>query len=66
MEIKDLTGTPRRDDEVEAALQAVKEKIVRHPLADPAMTIHYITIKDALEELLASRRAAKVPPKGEA
>lgn len=59
MEMMDRSGEPRPDDQVEAALQAVKEKVVREPTKDPVMTIHYITIMDALEELLAIRRARR-------
>lgn len=62
--MKDVSGEPRPTEDIEAALQAVKEKIVREPMKDPRMTIHYITIKDALRELLA-RRQAQEPKRGE-
>lgn len=57
MEIKDVSGTPRPDCDIEAALQAVKERIIRGPTE--VFVLHLITIKDALEELLSVRRAAK-------
>lgn len=61
MDIIDSSGLPRPDREVEDALHAVKVWIVKEPTAmgpDGAPRVfHLIVIKDALEELLALRRA---------
>jgi hypothetical protein len=61
MDIVDASGTPRPDDEVEEALQAVKLWIVKEPTAmgpdGMPRVLHLVVIKDALEELLALRRA---------
>lgn len=54
----DATGKPRPQDQVEAALLWVKKRIIRPDLKDPEGVIHCVTIKDALEELLALRRLA--------
>jgi len=61
MEFVDASGKPRPDEDLEAALQAVKVWIVREPLAKgpdgiPRM-IHLVVINDALKELLAIRKA---------
>jgi hypothetical protein len=55
MEFIDKTGQPRPDQEIEEALHWVKKKIIRPDFSDPEGTIHCITIKDALEELLKVR-----------
>lgn len=63
MEFVDTSGQPRRTDDIEAALLWVKKGIVRPDFRDPEGVIHRVTIKDALEELLAIRQAmAKTKP----
>lgn len=61
MEIRDVSGEPRPDDEIEAALLWVKKRIIRPNYADPEGVIYCVTIKDALQELMSFRRAAQVP-----
>lgn len=53
MEIVDKSGTPRLRGEVEAALQAVKERIVKGP--HDVFTIHLVVVKDVLEVELRAR-----------
>jgi len=53
MEFVDKTGSPRPRRDVEAALQAVKERIVKGP--PEVFTIHLIVIKDVLEAELRAR-----------
>ena len=59
MEIKDVTGQPRSDEDLERALEAVKLWILKEPLAmgpdAVPKVIHLIAIKDALQELLELR-----------
>jgi hypothetical protein len=61
MDFVDTSGEPRPDVDLEQALQAVKVWIVKEPTAmgpdGLPRVIHLIVIKDALEELLALRRA---------
>lgn len=54
MDFVDKTGTPRPTVDIEAALQAVKERIVKGPV-EP-FTIHLIVIKDVLEKELEIRK----------
>lgn len=51
----DASGRPRPHADIEEALLWVKGRIVRPDFKDPAGVIHCVTIKDALEELLALR-----------
>lgn len=53
METVDKSGTPRPRVDVEAALQAVKERIVKGP--HDVFTMHLIVIKDVLEAELHAR-----------
>lgn len=59
MESADLGKKARSEGEIEAALEAVKNWIIKEPLAIGPdgfpKAIHLITIKDALEELLEKR-----------
>jgi hypothetical protein len=59
MEFVDTTGQPRRDSEVQEALDFVSKEMVRHPLAMSPdgfpYTIHFSTIRAALRELLDRR-----------
>lgn len=59
MEMRDMSGQPRRQEDIEAALQAVKVWIVKEPLAmgpdGSPRVIHLTVIKDALQELLDLR-----------
>lgn len=53
----DASGTPRPTMEIEAALLWVKKRIIRPDFRDPEGVILCVTIKNALEELLAIRAA---------
>jgi hypothetical protein len=55
MEFVDKSGTPRSREDIEAALQAVKERIVKGP--HDVFTMHLIVIKDVLEKELQMRSA---------
>lgn len=59
MQFEDVTGTPRPRADIEAALKCIMSEMIKNPMAmsksgEPLM-IHYIVIKDALQELLALR-----------
>jgi len=53
VEITDKSGTPRPRRDVEIALQAVKERLVRGP--HDAFTLQLPVIKDVLEAELRAR-----------
>lgn len=53
MEIVDKSGTPRPRGDVEAALEAVKERIIKGP--HDVFTLHLVVIKDVLEAELRMR-----------
>jgi len=55
MDFVDKTGVPRPTEDVEAALQAVKERIVKGP--HDVFTMHLIVVKDVLEAELRAREA---------
>ena len=55
----DTSGKPRPDAEIEQALQWAKKRIIRPDFKDPEGVIMCVTIKDALEELLAFRAKAR-------
>jgi hypothetical protein len=55
MEMVDKSGTPRPRQDVEAALQAIKERIVNGP--HDVFTMHLIVVKDVLEAELRAREA---------
>lgn len=50
---EDRSGTPRSRQDIEAALQAVRERLVKGPY--DGFTIHLPVIKDALEAELRMR-----------
>lgn len=54
MDAIDKSGTPRSRQEIEEALQAVKERIVRGPIE--LLSIHLVVVKDVLEEALLARQ----------
>jgi len=51
MEIIDKTGQLRSDEEIQEALNAVKEILIKQPLVLPLFTIHAGIIMDCLREL---------------
>lgn len=57
--MKDVTGTPRSEREVQEALDYVTKQMIKDPLCrsfegEPRL-LHYVVIRDALRELLAMR-----------
>lgn len=54
--MEDLTGTPRSDKEIEEAIRAVKEILIKQPLVLPLLTVHGGIIRDGLKELLLRRQ----------
>jgi hypothetical protein len=61
MEMVDMTGKPRSERDVRAALDFIEREMVKNPMATgkdgtPCL-IHYTVIRDALRELLALRGA---------
>ncbi len=55
----DMTGTPRSDEDLEDAINAIKVVMVKHFLKIPILTVHCGIIKNGLEELLQRRKADK-------
>jgi len=53
----DMTGTPRSDQDIEDAIQAVREVMVKQPLKIPTLTIHSGIILDCLKELQQRRKS---------
>ncbi len=53
----DMTGTPRTDEDIEDAIQAITEVMIKHATKIPILTVHAGIIKDGLEELLQRRRS---------
>lgn len=52
----DKTGQPCSDEEIQEALKAVEEIMVKHATALPLFTLHAGIIRAALKELLAIRK----------
>lgn len=53
IDMADKSGTPRPRRDLEAALQAVKERIIKGP--HDVFTLHLVVIKDVLETELRAR-----------
>jgi len=51
----DISGTPRRIDELQEALDAVTKELINPKTLSPFM-IHLIVVQDALKELIAIRK----------
>ena len=52
----DKTGQPRSDEELQEAIDCVKEIMTKQPLVLPLFTLHAGIIKDCLVELQNLRR----------
>jgi len=52
----DKTGEPRSDEELQEAIDACKEIIVKHTLVLPLFTVHAGIIMDCLRELQRMRK----------
>lgn len=55
----DMTGQPRSDEELQEAIDCVKEIMVKHSTALPLFTVHALLIMDCLRELQVRRRKEK-------
>lgn len=65
MKIEDVTGTPRRHEDVMAALKCIEQEMVYNPTAMSAksgpLLLHYSVIRDCLRELLIRREMERKP-----
>jgi hypothetical protein len=68
IESNDVTGTPRSNEEIQQAIKAIEREIVRNPMAKGAdgtpMMFHYLTIRDALKELMGFRVLMEIDKAG--
>ena len=55
LQFTDKTGQPRTDREIQEAISAMQEVLVKHSLVLPTVTVHTGIIIDALRELLVLR-----------
>lgn len=53
----DMTGQPRSDEDLQEAIDCIKTIMVKHFLVLPLLTVHVGIIKDCLEELQQRRRS---------
>jgi len=58
-EMIDKTGKPRSDEELQEAIDCVKEIMVKHSTILPLFTVHALLILNCLEELQTLRRMLK-------
>lgn len=60
VDMEDLSGQPRRDEEIERVLVLIKQRMT-DPKAtmqnDPEFFVNFLCIKDCLEELLRRRKS---------
>jgi len=56
MGMVDMTGQPRSDEDLQEAIDACKQIMVKHSLVLPLFTIHAGIIVNCLEELQTMRR----------
>lgn len=56
VEMIDETGKPRSDEDLQDAINAVKQIMVKQPTALPLFTIHAMIILNCLEELQGLRK----------
>ena len=56
MDIVDKTGQPRSDEDVQDALDAVNQIMVKQPMVLPLFTVHAGIIRDCLKELQERRK----------
>ena len=59
MEIKDLSGTPRSDEELDEALDAITKTAVNPPMDKPFLAVNLMNIRDLLRELKLRRKRNK-------
>lgn len=71
VEDEDITDTPRSDREIEEALRIITSEMIYNPTvkskAGPPLLITYVTVRDALKELLMRREIERrvEKPKGQ-
>jgi len=58
-EFIDKTGEPRSDEELQEAIDCVKEIMVKHSTTLPFFTVHALLIADCLKELQFLRKMIK-------
>ncbi len=56
VEMIDMTGQPRSDEELQEAIDCVKTIMVKHSTVLPLFTVHALLILNCLEELQHLRR----------
>lgn len=56
VEMVDKSGKPRSDEELQEAIDCVKEIMVKHPITLSLFTIHALLILNCLEELQVLRK----------
>lgn len=59
MGMVDMSGQPRSDEEIQEALDAVNEIMVKRPLVLPLFTVHAGIIRDCLRELQQRRKEVR-------
>lgn len=57
--MEDKTGQPRSDKDLQDAINAATEIMVKHATVLPLFTVHATTIRDCLLELQAMRKLLK-------
>lgn len=56
MQMVDMAGQPRTDEELQEAIDCVKTIMVKHTTALPLFTVHALLILDCLRELQLLRK----------
>ena len=56
MEMIDMSGQPRSDEDIQDALKAVNTILIKHPTDLPLFTVHAGIIRDSLIECLKWRK----------
>lgn len=60
MEIIDKSGQPRSNEDLQEAVDVVKQIMIKQPFVLPLFTIHAGIILDCLEELQGQRKLKEV------
>lgn len=60
IEVIDMTGQPRSDQEIKEALRVVREILIKQSRVLPLFTVHAGIIMDCLKECLGARRQPKL------
>jgi len=59
VEFEDVTGQPRPEEDIRAAIECLKSEVIYNPMgmsrSGQPLTIHYVVVLDAMRELLALR-----------